>query len=176
MDNLSLILGNAINININNNSLIYYARIGKLEVVNKLLDSPKIDVNAQNRYNNTALIYASRHGYSNIVQKLLECKADCNIQGENELTALMWASRKNHLDIAQLLLQNQALYYLQDDQNMTALNWASDIKCSLCIGKTRLLISLLKKYEGDHIRESIISVSPFIYRELVDLIIQFILE
>ena len=44
-------------------------------MVNQLLESPKIDVNAQNRDNNTALIYASRHGYSDIVQRLLECKS-----------------------------------------------------------------------------------------------------
>ena len=39
--------------NINNNSLIYYSRIGRLDIVNKLVSTPKIKIDAQNRDNNT---------------------------------------------------------------------------------------------------------------------------
>ena len=154
--------------------MIYYSRIGKREVVNKLLASPGINVNAQNRYNNTALIYASRHGYSNIVQTLLDCKADCNLQGEEQSTALMWASKNRRPDIVQLLIKYKAAYYLQDSQNRTALNWACRDTCPNCIMKTDRIISLLKQYEGSHILKSIVSVWPSIYPELVGLIIKFI--
>ena len=49
--------------NINNNSLIYYARIGKKDVVTKLLSSSRININAQNRFGSTALIIACEKGY-----------------------------------------------------------------------------------------------------------------
>ncbi len=159
----------------NNNSLIYYSRIGKIDIVNKLLVSSKININAQNRYNNTALIYAARHGYSNIVQKLLEYKADCNIQGEDNSTALIWASRNRRIDIVQLLIKYKVYYYLQDNQNMTALKWAYTIKCSNCIIKNDQIIRILKNYEGDQIRESIGLICPYIYTDVVALIITFIL-
>ena len=155
--------------------LIYYSRTGKINFVNQLLESPKIDVNAQNRSNNTALIYASRHGYSNIVQRLLECKADCNIQGEDTSTALIWASRNRRIDIVQLLIQSNAYYHLQDKYNMTALMWAYSIKCSNCLIKNQQIIKMLKDYEGNQIGASISSVCPSIYPDITELIIKFIL-
>ena len=157
-------------------TLIYYARIGKIDIVNKLLVSPYPNINAQNRYNDTALIYASRHGYSNIVQRLLECKADCNIQGEDDSTALIWASKNTRIDLVQLLLTYKAYYYLQDKCSMTALKWAYTVQCSNCgIKKNRRIIKMLKDYEGVHIRESISAVCPALYTDVLKLIISFIL-
>ena len=156
-------------------SLIYYSRTGKIDIVNKLLTSPKINIDSQDRYNNTALMYASRHGYSNIVQKLLECKADGNIQGENNSTALIWASRNIRPDVVQLLIQYKASYHLQDNNDLTALKWAYNIKCFNCIIKTQRIIKMLKDYESKHIRESISSNCPHIYTDIVELIVRFIL-
>ena len=156
-------------------SLIYYSRTGNLDIVNKLLTSPKTNINAQNRYDNTALIYASRHGYSNIVQRLLECKADCNIQGEDNSTALIWASRNIRTDIVYLLIKYKAYYHLRDKYDITALKWAYSIKCSNCIIKTQIIIKMLKDYESKQIRESISSNCPHIYTDIVELIVRFIL-
>ena len=156
-------------------TLIYYSRTGNINRVNQLLESPKIDVNAQNRDNNTALIYASRHGYSDIVQRLLECKAEGNIQGEDNSTALIWASRNRRIDVVQLLIQYQANYYLQDKYNMTALMWAYSIHCSNCLVKNERIIKMLKNYEETQIRESISSVDASLYADVIELIIKFIL-
>ena len=156
-------------------TLIYYARTGKINLVNQLLLSSPININAQNRDNNTALIYASRHGYSNIVHRLLECKADCNIQGEDNSTALIWATRNNRIDVVQLLLHNKAYYFLHDKYNMTALMWAYSIQCSKCLTKKERIIKMLKDYEGNQIGASISSVCPSIYPDITELIIKFIL-
>ena len=166
--------------------MIYYSRIGRLDIVNKLLrptvpsearpSFSEININIQNRYNNTALIYASRHGYNNIVQKLLEYKADCNIQGEEKYTALIWASRNVRVDIVELLIKYKAYYFLQDIQNMTALMWAYNIKCSQCIFKKQKIIKMLKGYECDQIRRSLTSdCLLYICEDVVELIITFIL-
>ena len=168
-------MGEFTHFNINNNSLIYYSRIGKLDVVTKLLESPEININAQNRYDSTALIYASRHGYSTIVQKLLANKADCNIQDEDKSTALIWASRNRRIDIIHLLTKYNAQYYLQDKHDMTALKWAYSIKCSNCIIKNDQIIKILKDYESKRIREIILSVAPYLYTDVIELIIKFIL-
>lgn len=160
--------------NINNNSLIYYSRIGRLDIVNKLLLSPKIKINVQNRYDNTALIYASRHGYYNVVKRLLECNADCNIQGEEKKTALIWASRNVRVDMVKLLLDYEAYYYLEDIQNITALMWAYDIKCAKCKLKNKQIIKMLTDYETDQIRCNLISACPYIYNDIVDVIIKFV--
>ena len=156
-------------------SLIYYSRTGEIDIVNKLLTSPKININAQNRYKDTALIYASRHGYSNIVQKLLECKAEGNIQGEDNSTALIWASRNIRTDIVQLLIKYKAYYHLQDNHDITALKWAYSIKCSNCLIKNQRIIKMLKDYESKQIRESISSICPHLYTDIVELIIKFVL-
>ena len=168
-------MGEFTHFNINNNSLIYYSRIGKLDVVTKLLESPQININAQNRYDSTALIYASRHGYSTIVQKLLEKQADCNIQDEDKSTALIWASRNRRVDIVNMLIKHKAHYFLQDKYNLTALKWAYNIKCSNCIIKNDHIIKILKDYESNQIRESILLIGIYIYTDIIELIIKFIL-
>ena len=75
----------------------------------------------------------------------------------------------------QLLIQYKAGYYLQDKYDMTALMWAYCIKCSNCIIKNHQIIKMLKDYEGTHIRESMLSVYPYIYTDVTELIIKFIL-
>ena len=156
-------------------TLIYYSRTGKINLVNQLLLSSPIDINAQNRDNNTALIYASRHGYSNIVHRLLECKADCNIQGEDNSTALIWAARNNRIDVVQLLLRSKAYYFLHDKYNMTALMWAYSIQCSKCLTKKERIIKMLKDSEERQIRTSIAAVCQYIYADIIELIIKFVL-
>jgi len=160
--------------NINNNSLIYYSRIGRLDIVNKLLSTSKIKINAQNRYNDTALIYASRHGYYDVVKQLLEYDADCNIQGEEKKSALIWASRNLRVNVVKLLIDYKAYYHLEDVQNMTALMWAYDIQCTKCSFKNKQIIKMLTDYEINQIRYSLISSCPNIYNDIVDMIIKFV--
>jgi len=162
--------------NINTNSLIYYSRIGRLDIVNKLLPSPQIKIDSQNRYDNTALIYASRHGYRNIVKKLLENKANCNIQGEEKRTALIWAARNIRVDIVKLLIAYKSHYHLEDIQKRTALMWAYDIKCTKCDFKNKQIIKILTDYESSQIRCSLLSACPYIYSDIVEIIIKFVVR
>ena len=109
------------------------------------------------------------------MQKLLEKKADCNIQDEDNSTALIWASRNRRIDIVHLLTKYKAQYYLQDKDDMTALKWAYSIKCFNCIIKNAQIIKILKDYESKRIRESILSVAPYLYTDVIEFIIKFIL-
>ena len=160
--------------NINNNSLIYYSRIGRLDIVNKLVSTPKIKIDVQNRDDNTALIYASRHGYNDVVKKLLEAKADCNIQGEEKMTALIWASRNVRVDIVKLLIDYKSYYHLKDLQKRNALMWAYDIKCAKCSYKNKQIIKMLTDYETNQLRCSLILACPSIYNDIIDIIIKFV--
>ena len=160
--------------NINTNSLIYYSRIGRLDIVNKLLPSPQIKIDSQNRYDNTALIYASRHGYRNIVKKLLENKANCNIQGEEKRTVLIWAARNVRVDIVKLLIDYKSYYHLKDLQKRNALMWAYDIKCAKCSFKNKQIIKMLTDYETNQLRCSLILACPSIYNDIIDIIIKFV--
>jgi len=162
--------------NINNNSLIYYSRIGRLDIVNKLLASPQIKIDSKNRYDNTALIYASRHGYCKIVKKLLENKANCNIQGEEKKTALIWAARNIRVDIVKLLIDYKAHYHLEDIYQMSALRGAYDAKCSNCSFKNKQIIKILTDYENNQIRRSLLSACPYIYSDIVEIIIKFVVS
>ncbi len=160
-----------------NNSLIYYSRIGKLDIVNKLI-SLHCEINTQNRNKNTALIYASRHGYYKIVKKLLENKADCNIQGENNSTALIWASRNFRVDIVKLLLKYKANYNLTDEYKMTATMWTKSIECCTCFKKNKKnekINEMIKEYECNQIRYNINLIAPYVYNDIVELIIKFII-
>ena len=160
-----------------NNSLIYYSRIGKLDIVNKLI-SLHCEINTQNRNKNTALIYASRHGYYNIVQKLLGNKADCNIQGENNNTALIWASRNSRINIVKLLLKYKANFNLKDEYEMTAFMWTKSIKCCVCFKKNKnneKINKIIKKYECHQIRHNINLIVPYVYDDIIELIIEFII-
>ena len=160
--------------NINNKSLIYYSRIGRLDVVSKLLTTPKIKINCQNIDDNTALIYASRHGYYGVVKKLLEHKANCNIQGEKKMTALMWAARNRRVEIVKLLLDYNSYYHLKDIQSRTALMLANDIKCAKCKGKTQHVIKILTDYKTRQLRRSLFGVFPAIYNDIIDIIVKFV--
>jgi len=167
-------MNNVGHFNINNNSLIYYSRIGRLDVVSKLLSTSKIKIDSQNRDSNTALIYASRHGYFDVVKKLLECKADCNIQGEEKTTALIWASRNVRVEIVKLLIDYKSYYHLKDIQNRTALMCAYDIKCAKCSFKNKQIIKMLTDYETNQLRCSLIVACPSIYNDIIDIIIKFV--
>lgn len=162
--------------NINNKSLIYYSRIGRLDVATKLLSTPKIKIDYQNIDDNTALIYASRHGYYDVVKKLLESKADCNIQGGKKMTALMWASRNRRVEIVKLLLDYKSYYHLKDIQSRTALMLAYDIKCAKCRGKNERIIKILTNYETNQLRRSLFLVCPSIYNDIIDMIIKFVVK
>lgn len=160
--------------NINNKSLIYYSRIGRLDVVSKLLTTPKIKINYQNIDDNTALIYASRHGYYEVVKKLLEHKANCNMQGGKKMTALMWAARNRRVEVVKLLLDYKPYYHLKNIQSRTALMLANDIKCAKCKGKTQHVIKLLTDYETRQLRRSLFGVCPTIYSDIIDVIVKFV--
>ena len=158
-------------------NIIYYSRIGRLDIVNKLI-SLCCEIDTQDRYKNTALIYASRHGYCNIVQKLLENKADCNIQGENDSTALIWASRNSRVNIVKLLLKYKTNCNLKDEYEMTAFMWTKSKKHCTCFKKNEEndnISKIIKKYEYIQIRNNVNLIAPYLYNDIIELIIKFII-
>jgi uncharacterized protein len=78
------------------------ARFGHLEIVNRLLEVPDIDVNAANGYRDTALIWAAFKRHLDILQKLIDAGANVNHHGFNG-TALAEAAERNHLDVIAIL-------------------------------------------------------------------------
>lgn len=72
--------------------LIEAARNGRLDIVNRLLENPNIDVNAKDYYGYTALIWAADKGRLDIVNRLLQVPyIDVNAKSNHGKTALYYA-------------------------------------------------------------------------------------
>lgn len=95
-------------------------------IVEKLLQNPNIDVNAQDAYQNTALHIASERGYWRVVEFLLGHR-DIKINEKNAMgwTPLSRATFGGHERIVKLLLDRADLEInFVDNDRQTALYWA----------------------------------------------------
>jgi uncharacterized protein len=90
-------------------SLILAAQLGRLEVVQILLDcGANVHAQAAGLQNICALMQAAQHGHDKIAQLLLDQGADANITDSKGLTPLMLAAKNGHLEVVKILLKNGA--------------------------------------------------------------------
>ncbi|KAG2006936.1 ankyrin repeat domain-containing protein 50 [Coprinopsis cinerea AmutBmut pab1-1] len=87
-------------------ALMWASYIGDERLVNELLNSPGVDVNAASKTGWTALMLASRHGHSRTVRRLLQAHGiNVNAVSDKGWTALMLAAENGHDVVVSQLLQ-----------------------------------------------------------------------
>ena len=108
-------------------ALTWAAKRGHVDVVRLLVNNPKTEVNAADRYGETALIYAAWRGRLGVVRVLLEHpKVDLNNTKFGwEDTALMRAAENGHFEVVRLLVEKGADVHCTDNQGFTALSGAA---------------------------------------------------
>lgn len=80
------------------------ARLGRLNMVEALLNHPDVDVNQTMHWGDSALTYAAENGHYNVVARLLEEEGININQKSVKKTALQYAREKGHTKIVDLLL------------------------------------------------------------------------
>ena len=105
VSNLELTDGDTITINLKVPICIETSRklMGKtdIDVVNRLLDDPRVDPSADN---NCAIRSAAKNGHLDVVNRLLE---DPRVDpSSNNNCAIRWAAKNGHLDVVNRLLED----------------------------------------------------------------------
>lgn len=103
------------------------AKNGYLGIVKVLLDTNKVNVNAETspKYKFTPLHFAARNGHLEIVRALLGKSAKMiDAETKHKYTALHLAAKSGHLGIVEVLLANGASINTQDKDGFTPLHWA----------------------------------------------------
>ena len=90
------------------NLLMAAASGGSLFLVNKILESGLIDINARSLFDDTAINLASSKGHAAVVERLLKAHADVDSVDANYYTPLMHASLNGHEEVVTLLLAAKA--------------------------------------------------------------------
>lgn len=91
------------------NALMLAAEYGHIEVVDILVNTLGIDVNAKDRDDRTALMRAACHGHAEILGILLRTvDIDANAKDNNGVTALMWAN-KGSVEVVEMLLESPGI-------------------------------------------------------------------
>ena len=111
--------------------LMYAARNGNTETINKCIVLAGVDVNDTNRFGQTPLMVAVGNGYYKTAKRLLDKGADVNVKDKLKdnggRTALMYATHHGHFfDIVQLLLENGADVNFKDEDGWTVLEKAAE--------------------------------------------------
>ncbi|KAM0438673.1 hypothetical protein ACHAPT_001429 [Fusarium lateritium] len=108
-----------------NMPLVQAAGVGHADVVQVLLNSGQVDVNAVSAdsfYGGTALTVASRFGRENVVQLLLSAPGiDPNVKDESGNTPLMVAASNSRVEIVKQLLATGVDPNIQNGDGQTAL-------------------------------------------------------
>uniref|UniRef100_A0A674N6Z9 Euchromatic histone-lysine N-methyltransferase 2 n=1 Tax=Takifugu rubripes TaxID=31033 RepID=A0A674N6Z9_TAKRU len=84
--------------------LHHAAKLGNLEIVNMLLETGQVDVNAQDSGGWTPIIWAAEHKHLDVIKVLLNRGADVNIADKELNVCLHWAAYAGSVDIAELVL------------------------------------------------------------------------
>lgn len=106
-------------------------RVNKIDVVQELVNAPKINLNIQDSSGETPLMIASEKGNKEVTQMLINAGANPNIQKPSGLykgqTALHIASRINRIEIVELLVKAPNINLnIQDDTGETPLMIAAE--------------------------------------------------
>uniref|UniRef100_A0A8C5GSA9 Euchromatic histone-lysine N-methyltransferase 2 n=1 Tax=Gouania willdenowi TaxID=441366 RepID=A0A8C5GSA9_GOUWI len=84
--------------------LHHAAKMGNLEIVNMLLETGQVDVNAQDSGGWTPIIWAAEHKHVQVIKSLLNRGADVSISDKELNVCLHWAAYAGNVDIAELVL------------------------------------------------------------------------
>uniref|UniRef100_I3K7A3 Euchromatic histone-lysine N-methyltransferase 2 n=1 Tax=Oreochromis niloticus TaxID=8128 RepID=I3K7A3_ORENI len=84
--------------------LHHAAKLGNLEIVNMLLETGQVDVNAQDSGGWTPIIWAAEHKHVDVIKALLNRGADVTINDKELNVCLHWAAYAGNVDIAELVL------------------------------------------------------------------------
>lgn len=103
------------------NVLTFCARHGSQNMIQKLLDSKKIDVDIPDSKERTALMHATIGDHSYLVSTLIENGANVNKQDKNGVTALLQAVSANAKQSTYILLACGALCNAPDIDGITPL-------------------------------------------------------
>uniref|UniRef100_A0A671WR85 Euchromatic histone-lysine N-methyltransferase 2 n=1 Tax=Sparus aurata TaxID=8175 RepID=A0A671WR85_SPAAU len=84
--------------------LHHAAKLGNLEILNMLLETGQVDVNAQDSGGWTPIIWAAEHKHITVIKALLNRGADVTINDKELNVCLHWAAYAGSVDIAELVL------------------------------------------------------------------------
>uniref|UniRef100_A0A8C3UJ89 Euchromatic histone lysine methyltransferase 2 n=1 Tax=Catharus ustulatus TaxID=91951 RepID=A0A8C3UJ89_CATUS len=87
--------------------LHHAAKNGNLEMVELLLSTGQVDVNAQDNGGWTPIIWAAEHKHIEVIRRLLTRGADVTLTDNEENICLHWASFTGSAEIAEVLLNAQ---------------------------------------------------------------------
>uniref|UniRef100_A0A663FBK7 [histone H3]-lysine(9) N-methyltransferase n=1 Tax=Aquila chrysaetos chrysaetos TaxID=223781 RepID=A0A663FBK7_AQUCH len=87
--------------------LHHAAKNGNLEMVDLLLSTGQVDVNAQDNGGWTPIIWAAEHKHIEVIRRLLTRGADVTLTDNEENICLHWASFTGSAEIAEVLLNAQ---------------------------------------------------------------------
>ena len=107
-------------------------QLGNFDIVNLLLKTKDLSINALNPHDESALMLASLRGNSNIVRKLVFLGSDINKTG---WTPLHYASTNGSIDIIEFLLENHAFIDSQSPNGTTPLMMAAKYGNDLAVEK-----------------------------------------
>uniref|UniRef100_A0A8C9ZAR3 Euchromatic histone-lysine N-methyltransferase 2 n=1 Tax=Sander lucioperca TaxID=283035 RepID=A0A8C9ZAR3_SANLU len=86
--------------------LHHAAKLGNLEIVNMLLETGQVDVNAQDSGGWTPIIWSAEHKHVEVIKVLLNRGADVTINDKELNVCLHWAAYAGNVDIAELVLNS----------------------------------------------------------------------
>lgn len=112
----------------------YFASIGKIEEIQKMIASDSIDLDAKDEEGRTMLHWAVDRSQIAVVELLVKHEADINIQDQDGMTCLHYAVNCENIELAMLLVNNGASVDVADQDGETPLSLAgsSDFIHVLC--------------------------------------------
>lgn len=122
------------------NTFIYSARVGKLDILRELFIPAQIE--EQNSNNDTALICAINGGYVDVVEWLLEHDANVKTQNTDGNTPFLCAVKKGDIRIFDLFLNNKELLNCLSDEDNDGNN---ALMLSLVLSNSDIFLKLLDK-------------------------------
>lgn len=109
-------------------ALHWAAAEGHLSILQILLSSKRVNVNAKTKSGATALHWAAGQGTTEAVKQLLANKAKVKVEDDQAETPLFWSCTNGHPKIALLLLEAKSNPMHADRDGMTALEIARSSK------------------------------------------------
>jgi ankyrin repeat protein len=136
-----------------NDCLIFASYSGNKELINFLINSYNVNINAFEEHGKTALMVATMSGNSEIIRILLDHGASININDKTRRNALMLSVQAGNLELAELLIQKGADVNNKDYKGISPLMFAAKS------GHLRL-VELLVDNGADVNAKSINNASP----------------